>query len=583
MSEQQLRPVEPLDHRVAEDLDSLNNFVPETLAEARDIVGMLREGYTGREDEVVDESLREELSEKLKSGVDMWRLSDEERTEWKNASAAKSWADLTPPMQNFMKSLRKDAYQPMGMVFASLQGQAERRLTLDDKLRNPLAEQSPVVETPQQPAPKLRALSRTNRADLEAIANARSRDEVSSALSREDLPKNSPLRGLELGPVDVNRPASAMESMRTVRESARQQLAQDDEVRAKQGQERRIKKEAVQRATHEEKLGQQREQWKDEKAALEKAEQGILTAWKFKHGGDLGLQRELARKNSDLMERVRSQARARVYGGDERTAFQQSRAVHSDVKAPTWRERRANPRIVEPVLPSDTVRDENKKTAEALNDFYRRQLLGSAAVAGMASKADATKVLDVPKDMPPVADDVADGAPKGRWNQVKAWFAEKRTKRRAGIAAGVLAVVAATGVFLATYESERKDSSGKTQEDTGVGPGNQTSPSPSPSPEAPADAATQLPESIFGVLPGEGLTHTLENMADQQGLSVSGQQLYEVYKTLAAEGYMTSGDVAGTYLMPNGDYGYDSTGNHDWSPAATARALELLQQQNAGN
>lgn len=106
---------------------------------------------------------------------------------------------------------------------------------------------------------------------------------------------------------------------------------------------------------------------------------------------------------------------------------------------------------------------------------------------------------------------------------------------------------------------------------------------PAPAPEAPADAVAQLPESVFGVLPGEGLTHTLENMTEQQGLSVSKLQLYEVYKILAAEGYMTSGDIAGTYVMPNGDYGYDSTGNHDWSPAVTARALELLEQQNAAN
>lgn len=323
--------VEPLDNQMpqAAEFTQGNGHVAES--EQSDTNGESNPGLLSAEQRERDTALMDV--------TDRRNLSDEQRKE--------------------MQQFKRDAYMTPGMVFGAYKRAAEARLSRDDEIRNPQPDAPAVAE---QSAPKPRALSRANRADLETVANARSRGEASAALNKEDLPKNSPLRKLELSPIDTNRPTSALESLRAVRESAREQLARDDAAKAQLRQARAAVVSARREVAHEKTLVEQREQWKADDAAVKKAEQGILNAWKFKHGGEAGLKHELARKDSDLMERVRRQARVRVGGGDEQSATQPVRSTPAEV-----------------ILPSATQREENKKTVEGLNKFYRQQLLGTAA------------------------------------------------------------------------------------------------------------------------------------------------------------------------------------------------------------
>lgn len=281
--------------------------------------------------------------------------------------------ELSETQRAEMQKFKLDPYMTPGTVFGSYKRAAQNRLSRDDELRNP---QPVVPAVVAQPAPKPRALSRVNRADLEAVANARSRGEASDALNKEDLPKNSPLRKLELSPIDTKHPTSALESLRAVRENAREQLIRDDAVKAQLSQARAAVAAARRQVVHEKTLVDERDQWKADDAAVAKAEQGILNSWKFKHGGEAGLKHELARKDSDLMERVQRQARARVLGGDEKAVSQP-----------------AQPRSAEVISPSATQHEENKKTVKALNNFYRQQLLGSAA-AGSPDAKTAPRALE---------------------------------------------------------------------------------------------------------------------------------------------------------------------------------------------
>lgn len=175
-------------------LQNYENRVPESVSQAESIAQEIRDRAAGvavhtdgtaTVDGVsVNKSLAEELQDKASAGLGAWRLSDEDRLEWKNTASVKSWADLTPPMQNYMKSLKKDVYQPMGMVFADLQSQAEKRLKLDDEIKAremEAVEQKAATEAKEAAEQKIRDNYAKSHADFRADIDATKADKEKQA------------------------------------------------------------------------------------------------------------------------------------------------------------------------------------------------------------------------------------------------------------------------------------------------------------------------------------------------------------------------------------------------------------------
>jgi hypothetical protein len=593
MSEQQPLLAEPLDTRAAEDLDHLHNFVPESLADAEQTADMLREGYTGRENDIEDESLRHELAGRLEAGVDMWKLSTNARQEQESVVATQNWQDLSAGQRAEMKRLKPDVYASQGLAFAKLKEQAEKRLQLDDEIKAremEVAAEQEVRDNYAKGHAAVRAEIDAAKADKEKEAfklrmkyGSNMRPDVAAALESKSEPMQSAKAPVEKRVIDpnVNREqvhANSNATTEALRNFYRTQLTGETPDTTPAATTPDVAPDAKTVARHLEAhrafTDMDLLQFSDNEMGFSYSEPG--TEIVFGIGS--------SHKYASNLPFEKGSHRAIVYTADgEKYGFGAGHIIKmstgeavdfpqgDDLKF-TVGEKFKLPgadeeTVVEEVLIRGETGPEGFEHAEQVpggNPFTRlRERIADISVA------ESTKIMPAVPAVAAVAAVAASQPAAPQPNVQKAPAPEKRKGRKLLAVLGTLAVGAALLGGLAALDGEDAPHKEAAQNTLDLKDDQNRS-----------DRSVEQGKTVsITVEAGNGPTQEIKELAEEQGIQATPQQLYDTYKKFADQGRFD--DIDGMYRMANGDFGFASTGAHELPADLVADMLEDLKKSTS--